>query len=197
MGFMSLLGVGQPPAAGGAATTWNPADKSADIALSGGDLIATVGAAGGYRSVRATVSKTTGKWYFEVTVNTFGSGEGPFIAICPVGSSLATQLGNAVEESAYFANGGYVLENGSLTYFLSSYSAGDKVGAYVDIDAGKVWYAKNGVVDVGDPETGSTNHAGFTPGTAMYPATCLNGGSPGDKATGDFTVSSGSYAAWA
>lgn len=191
-----LKGVGSGAVAA-AGTTWNPADKSADITLSGGDLVATVGAAGGYRAVRSTVSKTAGKWYFEVTANVWGSGEGPFIAICPAGASLSSQLGNATDEAAYFANGGYVLEAGSITVFLSSYGAGDKPGAYFDVDAGKVWFAKNGVVDSGDPAAGTGHHAGFTPGTAMFAATCLNGGSPGDKATGDFTVSSLGYSALA
>jgi hypothetical protein len=47
--------------------TWNPADTSGDITLSGGNLVATRGAGSGWRSSRATQSKNSGKWYFEIT----------------------------------------------------------------------------------------------------------------------------------
>lgn len=48
-----------------AQTTWNSADKSANITLSNGDLTATTSSASS-GGVRATTNKTTGKWYYEI-----------------------------------------------------------------------------------------------------------------------------------
>ena len=45
--------------------TWNPADKGS-ITLSGGDLLAQSNS-GAWNSVRSTISKTSGKWYCEIT----------------------------------------------------------------------------------------------------------------------------------
>ena len=44
-------------------TTWNPADKSATMTLSGGNLIAT--GSSWIAWVRAVDKKTTGKFYWE------------------------------------------------------------------------------------------------------------------------------------
>lgn len=48
-------------------TTWNPADKSPDIALSNGNLTAAV-TANNWRAVRATVAKYHGKWCYQLIV---------------------------------------------------------------------------------------------------------------------------------
>lgn len=47
--------------------TWNPADKSADITLSLGNLKATQ-TTSSWDSVRSTIGKTSGKWYWEYTM---------------------------------------------------------------------------------------------------------------------------------
>lgn len=46
--------------------TWNPADISADIALSNWNLTATMTALVAYRWVRATIWKSSWKWYWEI-----------------------------------------------------------------------------------------------------------------------------------
>lgn len=49
--------------------TWNPSDMDAGLTLSGGNLVASV-STGSNVGVRATVGKSTGKWYWEVKVTT-------------------------------------------------------------------------------------------------------------------------------
>ena len=49
---------------------WNSSDNF-DITLSGGDLVASVN---GPVGVRANMGKSTGKWYWEVTIG----GAGPY-----------------------------------------------------------------------------------------------------------------------
>jgi hypothetical protein len=57
--------LGLPPGATAWGGTWNPADKNADITLSGSDLIATSNAS--LASVRGTQGRSSGKYYFELT----------------------------------------------------------------------------------------------------------------------------------
>jgi hypothetical protein len=50
--------------------TWNPSDKDAAIALSSGNLTLTATPTGSNTAcVRATIGKTSGKWYWEITVS--------------------------------------------------------------------------------------------------------------------------------
>lgn len=57
--------------------TWNPADKHADIALSGGNLIAekSTAHATDWACVRGTLEMTAGQWYWETTVNFTGTAD--------------------------------------------------------------------------------------------------------------------------
>jgi hypothetical protein len=71
-------------------TTLNPADKSANITLSNGDLTARWNGSAG--SVRSTLSKPSGKLYFEATHNA------PFGPVCGIG------LVNAAYAIAGFTN---------------------------------------------------------------------------------------------
>lgn len=47
--------------------TWNPSDKSANITLSNSDLTATGTSWATYNEVRATIGKSSEKWYWEST----------------------------------------------------------------------------------------------------------------------------------
>lgn len=74
------------PAAGVTYATWNPADKGALTTLSNGNLTAAFSAANG---IRATLHKTSGSWYFEVTTGSvFPSNF--LIGVVPSGASLAS-----------------------------------------------------------------------------------------------------------
>ena len=57
--------------------TWNPSDKGTNITLSNGNLTVAKGNAG-WESVRATIGVSSGKWYWEVTANTYVSGAVPW-----------------------------------------------------------------------------------------------------------------------
>jgi len=50
-------------------TTWNSADKDADIILSGGDLTTSV-TGGGTGGIRSLIGKASGKWYWEYNLTT-------------------------------------------------------------------------------------------------------------------------------
>lgn len=82
---------GAPPVLTG--TTWNPADKGSNIALSGGDLVATqVSPSAQWCAVRGVNSASSGIKYFEVTFAGDNGSQGYFMV--GVGNSSAA-LDNA------------------------------------------------------------------------------------------------------
>jgi hypothetical protein len=162
-GGFSLLSTG---------TTWNPADKSAHVVLSNGDLTAKsadADAAPNYRWARSTTSKTTGKVYFEATCDAMSfSDQQASIGTAIAASDLEDYLGQQTDSSAYYGNGD-VYDGNAIAVSLAAYTAGDTVGCAIDLDAGKGWYCdKNGTFGAGDPGAGTGAHFTFTPGTAIF-----------------------------
>ena len=89
--------------------TWNPSDKSANITLSGGNLVAT-GVGDG--AARSTISKSAGKWYWEVTVTSAVSG----LAVGAGNSSdiLTASPGTTTNSIGYYPTGAIVKNNAVL-----------------------------------------------------------------------------------
>ena len=149
------------------AVTWNPADKHANIALSLGDLRATTDDASGsgYWGVRATGGKASGKWYFELTCVL------PWAFIRLGVATLAENLtfpGDTVEGWGYGASTGKKYHNGNAAYG-DTWGDADVIGVAVDMDTGKVWFAKNNVWQAsGDPAAG-TNPAYTGLSGTLYP----------------------------
>jgi hypothetical protein len=108
--------------------TWNPADKSASLILSSGDLTAL-----GAESVRSTISKTSGKWYWELTVLSLG-----YLAGLADSSFIVTNYIGISTNSIGWENGGAVYISGSLGTSVSAYTAGDVLGFASDIGAGTI-----------------------------------------------------------
>jgi hypothetical protein len=126
---------------GGGASTWNPADKDADVSLSGADLVATLtGAVGSVRGI--TARDAAGDWYFEVTIG----GEVPSGAMAGIGqsgSSLAVRPGFAPTSYGYLRRDNDTFNNGAAG--SSDYlSALDTVGVLVDFTAGTLTLKRAG-----------------------------------------------------
>lgn len=117
--------------------TWNPADKANNLTLSGGNLVSTVGGLG---CARSTISKASGKWYFEVT-NTSASGNYAVIGACDGTTSLATFAGFPPEALGYYFNTGVTFHNNiESPYDSAGASVGQTVGCYFDVGAGSVGF---------------------------------------------------------
>lgn len=162
--------------AGGSGTTLNPADKNADINLSGGNLTALNTVSENWHVARSTTSKNTGKRYFEGKFIA-GAGDGWQIGIALSTNSLTTYLGSQAGSAGWIpGNGGgrQLYANGS---YLGSNGAGVTVGGFagmaVDFSAGKGWVRTSNVAGWfggGDPELGTTPSFTFTPGATMFAA---------------------------
>lgn len=66
--------------------TWNPADKHANITLSNGNMTAAAPASATWISARATVSRSTGRVYFEAVPS---SGANAFVGIATVDPDIS------------------------------------------------------------------------------------------------------------
>lgn len=185
-----------------AAVEWNPADKAANITLSGSNKTATKVIDNAYAGVRATLGRSTGKYYFEVVI--VEGGTSPFITIGvnAASESLNNFTGSSANGWGYYQQTGEKTNNGATTAFGASYATGDVVGIAVDFGLGYIWFAKNDVWQTGDPVTGTSPAFTGLSGT-LFPTTAIHrGDSPANSVTGRFasadfteTLPSG-FSAW-
>lgn len=125
--------------------TLNPSDKDAAITLSGGDLTMS-SATNAWRSVRATIGKSSGKWYWEVT-NTTSSNPYWVRGIGNSSATLADRVGIDSNGWGWYNDGVSTLKytnNASSAYGALS-SSGDVIGFALDMDAGTLVCYKNNV----------------------------------------------------
>lgn len=133
--------------AGPSAATWNPADKAANITLSGGNLTATTALAS-WVSVRATQGVSSGKYYWELVQVGTDTGPGynmPGVALAAAGlnsfigadaSGWSYQFGlqrtwTGLVSAAY----------GPAPVFVD----GTVIGVVLDMDGGTVRFLQNNV----------------------------------------------------
>lgn len=168
--------------------TWNPDDKSAYYNLSNGNLTAT-SASSSWKSARGTIGKSSGKWYWEITINV---GNAQMIGVGNVGANINGYCGvDAYGWSYHYYGRKY--HSGSYSAYGDSFTAGAVIGVALDMDNGKLWWSKNGVWQgSGDPETGA-NPAYSGLSGAIYPMVSSNVN--GNQVTANFGASSFSYSA--
>lgn len=96
-------------------------------------------------SARATIGRSTGKRYFEVTVLHFAIANvtGGNIEIGVAGSDFTSYLGSTADGWSYISFGSKSNNNSQSTYG-PTYTTGDVIGVCVDFDAGTLEFMKNG-----------------------------------------------------
>lgn len=187
--MIATLQLGQAGRAGARATppvttyaTWNPSDKGTNATLSNANLTATSNATA---SVRATIGKSAGKWYWEVVSSANGG------ALVGVGLATAALIngthsfpgGDANGRALYFGNGDKYVNNAAAAY-ASNVANGVVVGVRLDMDAGTLAFSVGGV----DKGTAFTGLAG-----TFFPM--FGGGSSGtaDNCTANFGATAFTY----
>ena len=120
-----------------------------------------VGVSSATKSAMATMAVTSGKWYFEGTVtSTSVTGNWAF--------GLTNDLNASTTVSPWIAATGWALITGlggvnlskvSNNVFTNIYSAASSIGAVIgmafDVDAGKIWFSRNGTYLEGSPSAGT------------------------------------------
>lgn len=126
--------------------TWNPADKGGGVNLSNGNLtvsLATTPTDGG--SVRSTIGKAAGKWYWEVTVGGTQSWSLPGVADATASIASNSVYVFSVGGYGYYTPTGTKYNNGGSSAYSTGASPGDVIGVALDMDAGTLTFYKNGV----------------------------------------------------
>jgi len=142
-----------------------------------------------------TFGLTSGKWYYEVRVNSFNADNGMTIGFCNQGFNLDAELGYNSPSSPSGGQGfGWYADTNKLIYgpgdgggtYNKAWGGGTKatdgdiIGFFLDVDNLKFWAAKNNTVfNSGNPANGTGHGFGtggdphnvaILPGEALYPA---------------------------
>jgi hypothetical protein len=143
--------------------TLNPLDKNANITPSNGNLD-IVGTNTAHRPIRATIAFSSGKWYWEATVNSYSSG---VFGIAKGDASLADGqfIGANASSWGYIGNGDKYT-NGVNAAYGASFTTGDVIGVAMDADNGTLTFYKNGSSQ-GTAYTGLTSGPYF-PAVSTY-----------------------------
>lgn len=132
--------------------TYDPSNKSASIALSNGNLTAT-GTAGAWKSVKANAGVSTGRWYWEITIDAVVTGS--MVGAGKAASSINNYCGVDTNGWSY-GWGGLKWHNSANSAYGAAWANGDIISVAIDLIAGKIWFAKNGVwQNSGDPAAGT------------------------------------------
>lgn len=155
-------------------------DQDSTVTLSNNNLTATKNATSAAAYAFGMGGKTTGKWRFQVTVNavpgdlSIGISGGLYVDRA---NYLGCAGGNGIGVNCTASTG--VLYNGTTQYgySVSNMTAGDVWDVYLDADAGRVWFARNGTVLSGSPFAGTGGTLISSMKKAYYPAVYLGGAS--------------------
>lgn len=134
--------------------TWDPARTDPGAVLSGGNLIASY-LSGTFPSGLglSLFAKSTGKWYFEVTITNFSSAVG--IGVGNTNAIISTNMGNDTNSVAMYGGFAEIIYNAANAGSTPAYSTGAVIGVAFDATAQKIWWSINGTfVNSGNPTLG-------------------------------------------
>jgi hypothetical protein len=147
--------------------TWNP--LYANGTLSNGNLDVSTTTT---NSTTGTIFASSGKWYWETTVTTSNFNRIGIVNLAGAGQNLG-----GTANSWAILHDGQVYTNSSTAAYGPSYGVNDLISIALDIDAGKIWYGKNGTwMASGNPATGANPSQTFTAGQTMAPAVASGSG---------------------
>jgi hypothetical protein len=124
--------------------TLNPSDKGTGETLSNGNLTATKGVSGwGTGLVRATIGKSSGKWYWEVRLNTDTGHH--FLGGVSLSTLAGSYLGIDANGWALYSNDGALVHNAVHNPVVTSiFGTGAVVGYALNMDTGVLQVSLNG-----------------------------------------------------
>jgi hypothetical protein len=153
---------------GGNYATLNALVPPDNYALSEGNLeVAGTGTAG-YRTIYSTIGVSSGKWYFEAKITALGNWG--FIGAA---NSLFRDsfIGNAVGAYGYeWYYGRTYSGNATSNTGYGTYTTNDVLAVALDLDNGKIYWAKNGTwLGSSDPAAGTNpGYTGLTDGPYFF-----------------------------
>ena len=148
--------------------TWNPSDKSASITLSNGNLTASA-SAGGHIVARCNQSKSSGKWYWEITVGAPANSISG-LGVCSAAQGLDVYPYSSTRTAWDYQQAGNVGYNDAYNPTYTAYTTGDVLGFALDASAGTTAVYKNGTLQ------GTISHT-IVGAPPYYPAVYFYGAS--------------------
>ena len=124
--------------------TFDSSHKGASAALSNGDLTLTNSTATVHSPCRATVGKSTGKWWYEVTIDSLNN-----VIIGIVQAATSTLDGDypgAYSTSWGYAQNGSWITNTSAAALGATFTVGDVIRCEADLDGSTIAWFKNDVL---------------------------------------------------
>lgn len=124
---------------------WNPADKSDNVSLTGGNLLATQSmSVSNYQGGRALLFKSSGKWYWEVDVISILSTP-QILGIALLTWDENTFVGQNAGAIGYGGATGQKFVNGVTSAFGAAFIAGNVIGFALDLNGNTLQVLKNNV----------------------------------------------------
>jgi len=126
-------------------TTFNPADKSANLTLSNGNLtVAENTNTVNGDEARSIAHHSTGKYYAESTIDVFANAFGAGVAVCDASLIITNGTASTAHGASYDSDGWIRGNNGNLVNTGVTFTTGDRIGSEVDCDARTFRVCKNG-----------------------------------------------------
>ena len=155
--------------------TWSATDKSSSVSLSNGDLTAM---ASSYQvAARATIGKSTGRWYWEVTVDNTSSSYAA-VGVLTMSALFDYGLGNSsIAPGIGFSPSGSISVSSGSSGSACGYASGNVIGVALDLVSRAIYFSVNGLWQGGaDPAASTGGLALGISGESMYPAVSLGVG---------------------
>ena len=154
---------------GGNYCTWNPLDTFGPT-FANGNLDASYNTTS-WKGYRATIAVTSGKWYWEVTINTLSGSNYTNIGVSKAigfgGVAINSDFDNTAETAGYNSTGAKVSSTYGGGSYGATFTAGDVIGVALDVDAGTLIFYKNNTSQ-GTAYSNLTANATWTPAMSMY-----------------------------
>jgi hypothetical protein len=171
-------------------TTLNPLIPQG-LAYANGNLSATHNAASWKTAYGTLAMSGTGKYYFESKVSTLGSYQGVGIVDAEQATSTAGKF--VAQSRGYgYKTTGEKTNNDIDASYGGTYTTGDIIMTAVDLNAGAIWFGKNGTwlnsATQSEIEAGTTTNAAFTSisnSYVYYPAVQIYGSGTNQLNTGN------------
>jgi len=171
--------------------TLNILDKAQSSATyKEGNLEWSTVTAGHYFWARSTIGVSSGKWYFEAKLTSASSYN--HIGICDEGpADNTTSLESEVYGWEIKNSDGNVYNNESNSSYGDTFTTGDIIGVYLDLDNNKIYWAKNGTVQNSGTGVSITDPASTNTGNYFF---CVTDNASGDSVTWEANFGNPSFA---
>ena len=129
---------------GGNYATLNAVDVNSSLTLSNGNLQFQAPSGTGWKSVRATIGVSSGKWYWEYKAVS-NAGTAVFVGISKNSSPVTNHVGQDANSYGLYRLNGNIYHNNSASSYTTGFGLNTIVGVALDLDAGTLVYYYDGV----------------------------------------------------